>query len=82
MRNEPIAKPMSVVRNEFINSMTELINKCQLPLFVIEGVIKDIYSDIHILAQRQLEADLKNYHESLKTQKEDAVDALLVEEKV
>lgn len=64
MRNK-VAKPMSVARSEFIQSLTNLINESTLPLFVIESVLKDMYSDVRSLSQRQLEIDLKNYRESL-----------------
>ena len=64
MRNK-VMKPMSVARSEFIQSLTKLINESTLPLFVIESVLKDIHSDVRSLSQRQLEIDLKNYHEAL-----------------
>ena len=64
MGNNIVAKPMSVVRNEFINELTELINNCQLPPFVIEAVLKDMYMDVKLFAQRQLESDLKKYKTS------------------
>lgn len=64
MENE-ILKPMSVVRTEFIGAMTELINNCMLPPFVIEGVLKDMLHEIHILSNRQLEIDTKQYQEQL-----------------
>ena len=64
MKNE-ILKPMSVARVEFISTMTELINNCMLPPFVIEGVLKDVLHEIHVLSNRQLEADTKQYQEQL-----------------
>lgn len=59
-------KPITILRDEFIKKLTELINNSNLPLFVIESIIKDIYFDVKSLAQKQLENDLKNYQESLK----------------
>lgn len=64
MRNK-VMKPMSVARSEFIQSLTNLINESTLPLFVIESILKDMYSDVRSLSQRQLEIDLKNYREAL-----------------
>lgn len=60
-----VMKPMSVARSEFIQYLTKLINESTLPLFVIESVLKDMYSDVRSLSQRQLEIDLKNYREAL-----------------
>ena len=64
MKNK-VMKPMSVARSEFIQSLTNLINENTLPLFVIESILKDMYSDVRSLSQRQLEIDLKNYREAL-----------------
>lgn len=64
MKNK-VMKPMSVARSEFIQSLTNLINESTLPLFVIESILKDMYSDVRSLSQRQLEIDLKNYREAL-----------------
>lgn len=58
-------KPTSIVRYEFIQNLTNLVNGCNLPPFIIESVLKDMYVDIHTLSQRQLEFDLKNYTASL-----------------
>ena len=64
MKNK-VMKPMSVARSEFIQYLTNMINESTLPLFVIESVLKDIYSDVRSLSQRQLEIDLKNYRDAL-----------------
>lgn len=63
---EQIMKPMSVARGEFINSLTDLINNSMLPPFIIEPILKDMYNDIHMVSQRQYEADVKRYNEELK----------------
>ncbi len=64
MRNK-VMKPMSVARSEFIQSVSKLLNETSLPFFVIEDVLKEFYNDIHILSQKQLEIDRKNYLEAL-----------------
>jgi hypothetical protein len=66
---EHIMKPMSVARAEFINSLTDLINNSMLPPFVIEPILKDMFNDIHMVAQRQYEADNKRYNEQLENLK-------------
>lgn len=66
MSNESILKPMSVARNEFINDLTDLINNCMLPPFIIEDVLKDTYSKISTISAKQLEADMKKYQEALE----------------
>lgn len=59
-----IMKPMTVARHEFIKALTDTINNSQLPAFVIEAVLKDVYNDIRIISQRQLEDDMKAYMDS------------------
>ncbi len=62
-------KPITILRDEFIKNLTELINKSNLPLFVIESILKDTYFDVKPLVQKQLENDLRNYQKSLKSEK-------------
>lgn len=66
MANE-IQKPISVARAEFISLLTDLINTSALPPFIIEPILKDMYGDIRMLSQKQLEADTKRYQEQLRT---------------
>lgn len=70
MENE-IQKPMSVARAEFIAALSDLIRKSTLPPFVIEPIINDLLNDIRILSQKQLEADIKNYHAQLAESKKE-----------
>lgn len=65
-----VMKPISVARQEFITNLTDLINNSMLPAFIIEPIMKDMYNDVHILAQRQYDADLKKYQEMLVKQGE------------
>lgn len=59
-----IKKPLSVIRAEFIKNLTNLINTSALPPFIVEPILKDIYTDIKILSQRQLESDIKEYEKA------------------
>ena len=70
MGNE-IMKPLSVERAEFISALAELIKKTKLPPFVIEPILNDVQSDLHILAQKQLENDMRRYNEMLSKKSED-----------
>lgn len=67
MNSEPILKPMSVARKEFINNLTDLINGCMLPPFIIEDVLKDTYHKICVIANKQLEDDTKRYQSALES---------------
>lgn len=65
--NNEIQKPLSILRAEFISSLMELINSSNLPPYIIEPILKDIYNEIYLFSQKQLEADTKRYQEQLKT---------------
>lgn len=66
MNKQPILKPMSVARHEFINNLTDLINSCMLPPFVIEEVLRDTYTKVCTISKLQLENDLKNYQTAIE----------------
>ncbi len=56
-----IVKPLTVTRYEFISALAKLINNSGLPPFILESILKDFYSDVKLLAQKNLEEDLKRY---------------------
>ena len=68
-KENEILKPMSIARAEFISNLTDLINNSMLPPFVIEDVLKDMYGEIKIISQKQLENDKKNYEKMLEENK-------------
>lgn len=60
-QNEKIAKPLTLLREDFMNGMVDLCNTSGLPLFIIENVLKDLIQDIHLASQKQIEADREKY---------------------
>lgn len=68
MQDNIVQKPLSIVRSEFINSITQLVNTSTLPLVIIESVLKDVYGDVHLLCQKQLIEDTKRYNEQISQQ--------------
>lgn len=65
--NNEIQKPLSILRAEFVSSLTELINASKLPPYIIEPILKDMYNEVYIYSQKQLEEDTKRYQEQIKT---------------
>lgn len=61
MNNQNFQKPITLVREEFIQNMVDLCNNSGLPFFVIEDAMTNLIQTIHIAAQQQLEEDMKNY---------------------
>lgn len=66
MDKSQVVKPITVVREEFVAALSNLINTSKLPPFVIEPILKDMYNDIKLLARRQYEQDKEQYESMLK----------------
>ena len=64
--NENFVKPMSVVRQEFIDKLVNDVNNCQLPLFVIEPILQDMLNVVKSAAQKQYETEKMQYEQQLK----------------
>jgi len=66
MSNKSIQKPITIVRADFISDLTNLVNKSGLPSFILEPIFKDMYNDMKVMSQRQLESDRKQYEQVLE----------------
>ena len=62
MDNKTLEKPITLVREDFINNVVDLCNNSGLPFFMIEDIMKDLVQKIHFAAQQQLEEDRKKYN--------------------
>lgn len=60
-----VVKPISLVKEDFTNQLIETCNNSGLPLCMIEYILKDLLQEIHVLTQRQLEIDKKEYENQL-----------------
>lgn len=58
-------KPITIVREEFIEGLTNLINNSGLPAFILEPVLRDTYNKVKAAERQQLENDKKRYQEML-----------------
>ena len=63
--NENITKPMSLVRQEFIDCLIGHINNCDLPLFVIEPILQDLLASVKAAAQQQYKTEKEQYEQLL-----------------
>ena len=61
-----IQKPITVVREEFIRNISDLINNAGLPPFIIEPIIKDIHNEVKTAAEMQYRKDLDEYNKNSK----------------
>lgn len=61
MDNKILEKPITLIREDFIQNLVDLCNDSGLPFFMIEDIMKDLIQKIHLAAQQQLEEDRKKY---------------------
>lgn len=61
-------KPITILRQEFIDALINDVNNCKLPLFVIESILQDLLIQVKAMAQKQYELDKANYESQLKQQ--------------
>lgn len=65
-----IVKPITLIRQEFVDTLVEEINNCQLPMFVIEPILQDLLDQVRTAAQKQYETDKTQYEAQLNEVKE------------
>jgi len=61
-----IVKPITLIRQEFVDTLVEKINNCQLPMFVIEPILQDLLDQVKVVVQKQYETDKAQYEAQLK----------------
>jgi len=61
-------KPITLLREDFINGVAMLVNQSNLPFFVIEESLKQVTNGVADLARQQLEQDRQAYQQSLMAQ--------------
>ena len=59
-------KPISVVLEELKQDIINSINNTNLPICIIEPIIKDLYNEIAALSRQQLLKDKEEYEKSQK----------------
>lgn len=60
-----IEKPITLIRQEFVDILIEEINNCKLPMFVIEPILQDLLGQVKVAAKKQYEADKIQYEAQL-----------------
>lgn len=63
-------KPANLIVEETKENIVKTINESGLPPFLVEPILKDLYNQISILKQQELEQSKKQYEDSLKQEKE------------
>lgn len=63
-------KPANLLVEDTKEELVKVINESGLPPFLVEPILKDIYNQVTVLKQKELEESKKSYEESLKKEKE------------
>lgn len=63
-------KPANLIVEETKESIVKIVNESGLPPFLLEPILKEIYNQVNILKQQELEQSKKQYENSLKNEKE------------
>ena len=61
-----LIKPMSIRKQEFVEQLVFDVNKCELPLFVVELVLQNLLDSVKEAARQQYEAEKAQYEQQLK----------------
>ena len=61
-----MTKPANLIIEETKENLVKVINESGLPPFLLEPVLKDLYNQISILKQQELEKSRQEYEDSLK----------------
>lgn len=64
--DKKIEKPVTVIRQEFIDTLSSDINNCGLPLFIVEPILRDVYLEVKSLTQKQYEIEKAEYENRLQ----------------
>lgn len=59
-------KPANLIMEETKENIVKIINESGLPPFLVEPIIKDLYNQVSILKQQELEKNRQEYENSLK----------------
>lgn len=61
-----MTKPANLIIEETKENLVKVINESGLPPFLLEPVLKDLYNQVSILKQQELEKNRQEYENSLK----------------
>lgn len=66
-----VMKPILMIREEFISDLVKLINESDLPLIMIEPILKDMLSDVTHKLRTQYVEEVRKYQEDMMKESEE-----------
>ena len=58
-------KPITLIREDFVNGVAKLINESGLPLFIIEDALRGLLNGVSELSTRQIEQHRQEYAQAI-----------------
>lgn len=68
--NNTIQVPISIMMENLKNSTIKAINTSNLPLYIVEMILRDILAEVADGARKQIEIDRQNYEQAIKEEQE------------
>lgn len=59
--SKQINKPITILADEFLHDIVNMINDSDLPYFIIENILKDCVKEVHMASQQQLKMDREQF---------------------
>lgn len=63
-------KPISVVMEDFKNSLYSICQNSALPAYIMEPIVKNLHDDVSLVAKRVIETEKAQYEEDVKSRKD------------
>ena len=71
MDKQTIPMPTSMRINILKNGLATLINTSNLPLYIVEPILKDLYTEVHGLAEEQARKETEEYNKAVEESNND-----------
>lgn len=71
IEKQPPVKPVSVLFGETRESVVNILNNSNLPPFLLEIIMRDLYLEVKQISQQQCDKDKNKYETAMKEFSED-----------
>ena len=71
MNKQTIPMPTSMRINILKNGLATLINTSNLPPYIVEPILKDLYTEVHGLAEEQTRKEAEEYNKAVEENSND-----------
>lgn len=58
-------KPITLTISELKNDISKLVNESKLPVFILDNIFREFYSEVHMLSLQQEQAEKVEYEKYL-----------------